>query len=475
MPVRSLQLDSWFYPHEHTREVSPAGAGIVPPSGMLRWEPREDLFPGGFAPLRAAAAGLPLTLHSRHFAAASPYFARHAAWRDGSLAHPRGPDLLEQLLGQAATWGAITYEQDWMVETFLGVRALRAAPGRARAWLRTLDRAAGEHGLNLQWCMATPADFMEAATLPRVASIRTSGDYRYLFDNGLNWVWFLQVNALARALGLLPFKDVFISHGPTPDHPGEPYAEVEALLAALSAGPVGIGDQIGQCDAAVVMRTCREDGVLVKPDVPVAALDRCFRYNAFFNPVVLAGDAWSAHPAGPWRYVVALNAHLGRQRLATAVHLDELGPAPPAGPVVAYDWRRRTWSRLAGDGGWDVALDFQDWDYRVVCPWLDGIAVIGDVAKYACAGDRRLSGIARDADGLRFDVLGAPGATVTVTGCAEDAPRRVHAWTPAGTAVVPRDADPGAAGWAWDAASGFWTVHAVLPVAGRIHVVVRPG
>ena len=180
--------------------------------------------------------------------------------------------LFDHLLGRAATWGAITYEQDWMVESFLGVRGLRAAAGRARAWQEQLDRAAAAHGLTLQWCMSTPADFLQTLTLRRLTSIRTSGDYRYLFDNGLNWVWFLHTNALARALGLNAFKDVFLS-----DRAAEPYAEIEALLAALSTGPVGIGDRIGRADRALVLRTCREDGMLVKPDAPLAALDDCFR------------------------------------------------------------------------------------------------------------------------------------------------------------------------------------------------------
>ena len=83
VPVRSFQLDSWFYPHEQLRPVSSEGAPVVPPTGMLRWEPREDLLPEGFAALRARLGPLPLTLHSRHFSARSPYFERHAAWLDG--------------------------------------------------------------------------------------------------------------------------------------------------------------------------------------------------------------------------------------------------------------------------------------------------------------------------------------------------------------------------------------------------------
>jgi hypothetical protein len=295
VPVRALQIDSWFYPHQHLRPVSPEGAPIVPPSGLIKWEPREDLFPEGFRELRSRTGGLPLTFHSRHFSAQSPYFDRHSAWKDSEYAHPSETGLYRLLMTQAANWGAITYEQDWMVESFLGVRGLREAPGRARAWQEALDAAAGENGLTLQWCMATPADFMQTVSLRHVTSIRTSGDYRYLFDNGLNWVWFLHTNALARALGLNPYKDVFLSYDKTAEGDGEPYAEIEALLSALSAGPVGIGDRIGCTNRPVVMRTCRQDGVLIKPDVPIAAIDRCFRANAFLERSALVGETYSEH------------------------------------------------------------------------------------------------------------------------------------------------------------------------------------
>ncbi len=75
-------------------------------------------------------------------------------------------------------------------------------------------------------------------TLRNVTSIRTSGDYKYVIGSGALWSWFLYGNALARALGLFPFKDVFLSR-PDGDGPrdGDPHAEAEALLSALSAGP----------------------------------------------------------------------------------------------------------------------------------------------------------------------------------------------------------------------------------------------
>ena len=177
-------------------------------------------------------------------------------------------ELYERLLDQAVAWGVEVFEHDWLIECFLGVRGLRAAPGRAAAWQEGIDDGLDARNLHAQWCMASPADFAQASRLRHVTSIRTSGDHGYLVGPELLWAWFLHTNVMARALGLWPYKDVFHSA------PGSETREVEALLSALSAGPVGIGDRIGEADIELIRRTCRADGVLVRPDVPVAAVDR---------------------------------------------------------------------------------------------------------------------------------------------------------------------------------------------------------
>jgi len=467
LPVGALQLDSWFYPHEQLRPVSSEGAPVVPPTGLVRWEPREDLFPAGFAPLRRRTGGLPLCLHARHFAARSPYFERHRAWVDGAQAHPEDGALFERLMEQAAGWGAVTYEQDWLVESFLGVRGLREAPGRAAAWQRALDAAAARRGLSLQWCMATPADFAESVHLRQIGSVRTSGDYRYLYDNALNWVWFLHANALARALGLWPYKDVFLSHGVSPEGFGEPLAEAEALLAALSGGPVGLGDQLGRTRAEIVRRTCRADGVLVKPDVPLAALDRCFLEHGYFGGAPLVGEAWSRHPAGRFAYVVAMNASFASKRsgapLRARVAFAELGDARPDGAVALYDWRRGRFELQPADGAFETSLAYQDFDYRMLCPLLPGeVAVFGDVSLYASAGDRRLGGLRAEEGEVRFELFGAPGERVAVDGFAARAPR-AEGWTPSGRAALEL---------AHEGASGRWRLEARLGPSGQVGVTL---
>ncbi len=467
VPVGAFQLDSWFYPHEVTRPVDPEGQEHVPPTGMLVWEPREDVLPEGVPALRRRLGDPPLITHARHFSSRSPYFEDTAAWLDGDRAHPRDPAFFERLLDQAASWGVATFEQDWLVEMFLGVRGLREEPGRARAWQEAVDRAAADRGMTLQWCMASPADFFQTLHLSRVTSIRTSGDYRYLSDNPALWVRFLYTNALARALGLNPYKDVFLSNAAGTGIDGDPHAEAEALLAALSSGPVGIGDRLGRTDRALLLRTCREDGVLVKPDRPLAAIDRCLRADCHLEPELLVGETDSRHPAGRWVYVAAFNAWRGRERIASEIALAELGEGAPDGPVVAFDWRTGAFERLEAGDALRFSLDYAQWSLRVLCPLLPGeVALAGDVSRYASMGDRRVRA-ARVRDGaLELDALGRPGERVELRGWSARPLTAGERWSPREGAAALEIS--GSADGAWGAAvpigpAGWCRVRVPLP------------
>jgi hypothetical protein len=389
VPIGSVQIDSWWYPHEALRPFD-TEEWVVPPTGMLEWEARPDILPDGLAPLREAVGGLPLVAHCRHVSAQSPYAERFPAWVDGPYAHPSTAELYEHLLDRCVDQGIATFEHDWLVECFTGIRQLRAEPSRAAAWQRGIDAAAAERGLTLQWCMATLADMVEAASLPRVTSVRTSGDHGYLAGPGFLWAWFLVVNRLARPLGLHPFKDVFLA--------GSDLAPVDALLSLLSTGPVGVGDRLGQADPAVLRPCHRADGLLVKPDVPVAATDDAFRSWPFGRPRPLVADCWSDHAAGRWRYVVALNPD---DRGATATPIDV--EVPRRDGTALWDWRARTFV----DAMAAPQLAPHDWRLWVEVPVVDGVAVVGDPDLYAPAGDERLAGVEPVDGGLDVTVLGA--------------------------------------------------------------------
>ncbi|MEY2461630.1 MAG: hypothetical protein QOG30_3460, partial [Acidimicrobiaceae bacterium] len=246
-----------------------------------------------------------------------------------------------------------------------------------------------------------------------------------------------------------PYKDVFLSDRSVADH----HADVEALLSALSSGPVGIGDPVGRADRDLVLRTCRDDGVLVRPDVALAVVDRAFAEHPVARTVPLVAEAWTDHAAGRWTYAVTLNVSRAEQRLDETIDLETLGSAAPDAPVVCWDWRSGTATRLEPSDGWRVALDPLDWDLRVLAPILPGgFAVIGDPTRYATAGDTRLASVEAIDDGVRFTVLGA-GELVTIVGWADHEPRSSD-----NVELVWRDPT--------------WHVRVRVPAAGRVTVEV---
>ena len=461
VPIGAVQLDSWFYPHAELRPFD-TDDWVVPPTAMTAWEERSDVLPEGIAALRHRLGDPPLVAHIRHLSADAPIAAEAPTWIDGDCAVPATSEVYERWLDQCRTWGVETFEHDWMVEVFFGVRQLRAEPGRATAWQEGIDAAARDRGITLQWCMATPADLAQTTTLTQVTSVRTSGDHGYIATAGQLWAWFCTTNALARSLDLMPYKDVFRTDPAVAGDNGEP----EALLAALSTGPVGLGDRVGRTDPALVRRTCRADGLLVKPHTAIAAIDESLLSGPAFNPTLLVAECTSAHPAGRWTYVVAMHAHPGDDRIDGEIRLRSvLGPDGRAGvpasaehrgpgDVVAWDWRTGTAMRLAPDATIPVSLGREGWTYHVLAPVLaTGLAVIGDVTKFVSAGDARIE-VSQTSTGARLVVKGA-GEVVTVTGWAESAPT-----SPEG--IV-----------AHDPSTGVWTIDIEIPRRGWATLVVE--
>ncbi|MFT3853401.1 MAG: hypothetical protein QM733_11780 [Ilumatobacteraceae bacterium] len=380
LPVHAVELDSWCYQHEVPRPITDIGyPEEVPPSGLMRWEPRLDAFdpaPDGEDPIERFAERLdhpPLVIHARHVSPASPYVADGEWWVDALAAQPVDPRFFRRWFDDARRWGACAIEQDWMLLYWFGVRALRAAPDRAAHWQRTLDQLAAESGVGLVWCMAMPADIVLAATLDHVVAVRTSDDYRFAADPALLWTWYLTVNRVAGALGLAAFKDCFFSRRPPAGADpidGDEHAELEALLACMSAGPVGIGDRIGCTDRDVVMRTCDADGRIRHVDRPLALVDGCL----FGEPARGERLAWATTTATRdgrvWTYVVAINTSTDRGTVSDSLAL--------GGPTEVYDWRAR---RVATTDALAAELAPRDWALWVCAPPGER-ADRGDLDKY---------------------------------------------------------------------------------------------
>lgn len=480
VPIDAVQLDSWFYPHEELRPFD-TDEWIVPPSALTAWEERPDVLPDGIRALRDHLGNPPLVTHIRHLSAKADIATELPVYVDGPYAAPATSQIYERWLDQCLAWGVETFEHDWLVEVFFGVRGLRERPGRARRWQEGIDRAARERGITLQWCMATPADFAQTTSLTQVTSVRTCGDHGYIATAGQLWAWFCTTNTLARALGLMPFKDVFRADPDVSGSNGEP----EALLSALSTGPVGLGDRVGRMDPELAMRTCRADGLLIKPDVPIAAVDESMLGAPAFAPEVLVAECYTDHPAGRWSYALGMHANPGDAEVVGEITLADLGASAPSDDVAIWDWRSRTVTVVGPQARLPLTLTKEDWAYFVVAPVLaDGcLAVIGDVSKFVTAGDARVevdpieggnadgfmaedpTSEADRSPGVRVTVKGAD-ETVTLTGWSSGpvTVTRGHP-TEVGDGSAIDAVTPGVDPVTWDDATGVWT--ATLRIGSR--------
>ncbi len=204
--------------------------------------------------------------------------------------------------------------------------------------------------------------------------------------------------------------------------------------------------------------------MLVRPDAPIAAIDRAAFAAPVWSGELIVASTHSQHAAGRWAYVTTCNVGSDESRSAR-VSLADLGEdRPQTHEVAVFDWRTGRVEVIPGDGGFEVTLARAEWDFRVVAPVLaSGIAVLGDPTLYACAGDTRVARVADERDQVVVTLLGA-GERVHVRGWARR-PVAARSWSPAAGAAeveVTNVAD-----------TGEWDVEVSIPAAGWAKLFVR--
>jgi hypothetical protein len=269
LPFHYIQLDSWWY-----------YKGIK--AGVSQWKSRPDIFPDGLPFLYRQLERIPLAAHNRYWAIDNVYSDKYAFIFDevnqGSL--PVGNDSFWiDLLSEAAhDWGLIMYEQDWLHTQTEKFTPIQNDIHLGRQWLMSMAEGAEKAGITIQYCSPFPRHALQALEIPRVTQARVSDDYTtHLIRQEAQWAIGV-TSLLADALGMAPYKDTFWS---TSDEPGssykpsamEPLPEREIVMAVLSTGPVGPGDAINYTNSERIMKCCRQDGLILKPDRPISMLD----------------------------------------------------------------------------------------------------------------------------------------------------------------------------------------------------------
>jgi len=282
---------------------------------------------------------------------------------------------------------------------------LRNDLDHAESWFDAMVRAANARGLTVQLCMASPEFFLQQVKHPNVTQVRTSGDYQAIIPKWYYWPSFHTTSVFAYAVGMWPFKDNFQSAPFQRGANNEYWPLEEALISTLSAGVVGPSDKIGRADVRLLNRTCRSDGLLLKPDRPAFPID--LMYLDTLKPWIV--ETLTETGLGPTRFVAAFNLHPART-FDFAVSLKEMGFDD--GNYIIYNWRTgRVLSRRDRIAFGPMPLNTGY--YYVLAPVLpNGMALIGETEKFVTVARKRISAASADVAGLKLTVDGVPGERV---------------------------------------------------------------
>jgi hypothetical protein len=347
---------------------------------------------------------LPFVAHHRWYAAATPLKDRFKFIVENGWAMSIDPEYWEFIMNYAKENNIIVYEQDWMISHSNHFKAFKTDVGFGETWLREMATAAQRHSLTIQYCMATPAMWMESIKHRNVTHARGSNDYHADWPHTYDMSFFTQSSILARALNLWPFKDVFFTTKRGIMW-GERCPELEGMLSALSAGPVAPGDPIGHVNKTIVHACCRPDGVLLKPDRPITAVDAMFtRHGKYY-----ICSTESRQGELTWHYVLVANLWPKR------VHdhgftLAELGIT---GDHVEYDFKEKRARIVHHSDRIEFNLRYEHYSLRIYAPLFPGhCTILGDASRYAMMNDKTFSRVNASDTGVEVMITGIAGDTV---------------------------------------------------------------
>jgi hypothetical protein len=257
--------------------------------------------------------------------------------------------------------------------------------------------------MTIQYCMPLPSHYLASTQYSSVQTIRPSVDR---FDRE-KWDSFLYDSRLATAVGLWPWTDVFFSN------------EIpNVILSTLSAGPVGVGDALGETNAHNLAAAIRADGLIVKADSSLLPIDSMYVSDAMNESGPMVASSESVFGNQRALYVFAYPRTGSEEGVSVPLSSLQI-----SGPVFAYDWVTQT-GELLPDGG-SLRMKFADgWDYQILSPVnRKGLALLGDTDKIVSLGKQRIAAL-EDHGSLMATIRFAHGEDLlTVSGYASQLPK----------------------------------------------------
>ena len=355
--------------------------------------------------------------------------------------------------------GGVGYEVDFMSNLFIGIPEFRRSLDASTGWQRGMNEAGLDTNTTIQFCMMQPSDLLNSLELNAVTNGRASGDYA-----GPN-NWNVGGSSLLfYAMGLRPSKDNFWSGDGQKrqldfrqTNPGTD-GELNAILATMSRGPVGLSDGAGQHNVTRIMRTCAADGTILQPERPMTPIDATYRmvlshaerqlttaavwstYSQSSAATTASADVGAPAPMAPPAQYHILGVDVAAKASTIAVFASDMYPLPSSSARFAVrEWHRSSDCEAGADAvssgcvrvteGHDddplVQLDAgivwpfgtkhsQLWTATVLHP--DQITLLGELDKFVPLSSQRFSGLETSSGGgLSATLIGKAGEVVHVT------------------------------------------------------------
>jgi hypothetical protein len=373
-PIGSLELDSWYYPKGSPPSWTNNG------SGMDTFEADPTIFPDGLAAFQQSF-GLPLITHARWIDPSSPLRNKYII--SGNVAID--PQYWKDYAQYLSDSGVEVLEQDWLS----GPAVTNFNLTDPDLFLDNMASAMQAAGRSIVYCMPLWTHIMQSTKYDNVIAVRTSNDN---FQRA-RWDEVLFNSRIASAVGLWPFADAFKSKN-----------QKDVLVATLTAGVLGSGDELGAGDEVNLRHAVRTDGVIVKPDVALAPLDATFLAFSQSDSAPVVAATYTDHAGLRTAYVLSY----GRIAGASSQIVFSPGSLGVTGPAYVYDYFQNTGMVIQPEAPFGAIVDYDGSFYLVAPVGPSGIAFLGDCGKFVSCGKKRIEQIS-DNGTLRVSVRFAPG------------------------------------------------------------------
>ena len=380
-----VQLDSWWYIKDPANWLNRPGCYL--------YEPVPLLFPTGIANLNTRL-GVPYITHNRWIGGSvagdvtSPYRSQYTMSNGVSI----DPAFWNKIIGDIASWGVKTYEQDWLNVNASASNTL----GHGEKFMDEMARATNANGLTLQYCMGTPRHYLQASKYGHVTTLRSCGDKFSMPDD---WGSHLYCSQLIKSVGSWPWVDNFQT------------SELgNTLLCVLTGGMVGVSDTFANINkpsqVANLLKMVRRDGLSIKSDLPLVPTDTTYVRRA----------------AGARTYLCATSSTVSGKKIIyvwdwanqATNYSSNFRPADfgMSGNVYVYNYFDNAGSLIAANtaytypisGGTPGALG-TDWKYYILSPaGPSGMALVGDQGKYVTFSKNRINAISETSSSMTVSV-----------------------------------------------------------------------